>query len=566
MLFGQKKVDIIVIDQTNKNPFTRVSGDINGKIIQWIRANSHRVLAKKTANGEVTYCRLDDSDSTKYYDGTTAALDGSEGDVFMKMPEFYYKGTEGDIVRLYFANKKLDDEYVRWDPNILIGVYESYCADHNAYSRSGVTPTAHVQFLNYKSYAAHRGEGYRLEDWQMHCVMGCLYFAMYGNTDCSRTIGYGTSGYKDNGQTDSLGMTDTEAGGNGDNQSINFWGLENWWGNYYEMVHDYILPAGTLTATVDDPVNGGARDLPFAGYEEDGSDMYRCPEKMKFGRYLDLIVTGDDPKNSTPDADTGYCDSQWWPDSEYELDRILCRSSEADYYDAGVSYADSESYITINDDNVCSRLSFRGICVEETNVEAFKAIEIPSVYGVFIEATDGTLYKSTEWNGEKTANSVVVNSPEAAFRIALTQSDVTMIITNSNYTYNILPTSYTSGSDAKLDMNTEANMQKMLVSDSSTDYAAGYCKAFTFPDGKTKGLLPSLGWLNVACDNKSEVDACLSACGATEMDTENYHWSSTYYKKVSSIRCFWALKWDTQSVTYRTAYSTYLRVRPFAAL
>ena len=48
------------------------------------------------------------------------------------------------------------------------------------------------------------------------------------------------------------------------------------------------------------------------------------------------------------------------------------------------------------------------------------------VYGVFIEATDGTLHQSTEWTGAKTANSIVVKQPTVAFRIALTQSSSTM--------------------------------------------------------------------------------------------------------------------------------------------
>ena len=83
-------------------------------------------MAKKTADGVLTYCQLNDANSTQYYDGTTAKLDGTEGDVFLKLPEFYYKGTEGDQVQIMFADKPVDDEYIRWDPNTLIGVYEAW--------------------------------------------------------------------------------------------------------------------------------------------------------------------------------------------------------------------------------------------------------------------------------------------------------------------------------------------------------------------------------------------------------------------------------------------------------
>ena len=73
--------------------------------------NRHRVLAKVTKkattrnvnmanvdtvvnnlDGEMTYMELDDTDSTKYADGTPAKLDGSEGDLMMHEPFFWSKG------------------------------------------------------------------------------------------------------------------------------------------------------------------------------------------------------------------------------------------------------------------------------------------------------------------------------------------------------------------------------------------------------------------------------------------------------------------------------------------
>lgn len=363
------EVSTITIDQTNDDPATRVSGDINGSVIQYIRNNSHRVLAKKTADGVLTYCRLNDADSTQYYDGTTAALDGTQGDVFLKLPEFYYKGTEGDQVDIMFAKEQVDAEYIRWDPNTLIGVYEAYNGSSKMYSRSGVASTGNISQSTWKTYAAARGTGYQLVDWQMHCVMGCLYYAMYGNTDCQSSIGKGTDAYdKQTGQTNSLGMTDTVAGGNGDSQSINFWGLENWWGNKYEWIHDYNNPANSLSATVNDPVNGGTRSLPVFDY----GGYY--PKKMKFGRYLDLIATTDDPKNGSDTV--GYCDYQWWPGSTNSKARVVRRSNDYSYTSGGVAsaYASGAASYTVSYSG--SRLAFRGSLVEAENVSAFKALSV----------------------------------------------------------------------------------------------------------------------------------------------------------------------------------------------
>ena len=363
------EISIITIDQTNDDPATRVSGDINGSVIQYIRNNSHRVLAKKTADGVLTYCQLNDANSTQYYDGTTAALDGTEGDVFLKLPEFYYKGTEGDNVNIMFADKPVDDEYIRWDPNTLIGVYEAYNGSSKMYSRSGVSSTGNVSQSTWKTYAAARGTGYQLVDWQMHCVMGCLYYAMYGNTDCQSSIGNGTdSSAKPTGQTDSLGMTDTVAGVNGNSQSINFWGLENWWGNKFEWIHDYNNPANSLPATVNDPVNGGTRSLPIFDYGG------KYPKKMKFGRYLDLIATTDDPKNGSDTV--GYCDYQWWPGLISLEPRVIMRSSGSFYVTGGVACAYASQTASDTNSVYGSRLAFRGSLIEATSVSAFKAITI----------------------------------------------------------------------------------------------------------------------------------------------------------------------------------------------
>lgn len=363
------EISTITIDQTNDDPATRVSGDVNGSVIQYIRNNSHRVLAKKTADGVLTYCQLNDTDSTQYYDGTTAALDGTEGDVFLKLPEFYYKGTEGDQVQIMFAKEQVDAEYIRWDPNTLIGVYEAYNGSSKMYSRSGVASTENVSQSTWKTYAAARGTGYQLVDWQMHCVMGCLYYAMYGNTDCQSSIGKGTDSYtKSTGQTDSLGMNDTVAGGNGDSQSINFWGLENWWGNKYEWIHDYNNPANSLSATVNDPMNGGTRSLPIFDY----GGYY--PKKMKFGRYLDLIATTDNKKDKS--SSVGYCDYQWWPGSTSSYPRVVRRSNYGSDTDGGVAYARAYNSASDTFSYYGSRLAFRGSLVEETDVETFKAITI----------------------------------------------------------------------------------------------------------------------------------------------------------------------------------------------
>ena len=189
----------------------------------------------------------------------------------------------------------------------------------------------------------------------------------------------------------------------------------------------------------------------------------------------------------------------------------------------------------------------------------------PLTNGVYIEATNGKLFTSDKWTGSLTANSIVVIQDEVRFRIALTQSSSTMKI-HSSYTVALenYMTAIRDEAQAKLDMKSAENTANIMKLQSGTGYAAGYCNSFTFPDGKTKGLLPALGWLQTAYDNKAAVDACLAACGAKAMDTSNYHWASTFFGVNSGyLRC-WILHWSEGNVsTY--FLSNNRRVRPFAA-
>lgn len=206
--------------------------------------------------------------------------------------------------------------------------------------------------------------------------------------------------------------------------------------------------------------------------------------------------------------------------------------------------------------------------VTETANSKTKTISMEYIlifYGVFIEATDGTLHKSTEWTGDKTANSIVVKQPTTAFRIALKpHSDTRQIHGDYQAAYDNYMTAIEDIAQAKLDMKSAENTANMMKLRDRTDYAAGYCNSFTFPDGKTKGVLPALGWWQTAYDNKAAVDTCLAACGSTPMNTSTYHWTSTFrgvdkYKN----RSFWVLNWSNGNVTNCIPTDWY-RVRAFA--
>lgn len=366
----------ITIDQTITDPATMITGDVNGEHIQLIRNNSHRYLGKYTAEGTMTLCQLDDNNSTKYADGNTADLTGAEGDVFMKMPRFWYRAKEMSIniwgIGFYYGTESPGENWKEWDDTALIGVYEAYSTDSKVYSRSGVDSSGDISQDDFKAYARNRGTGFQLVDWQMHCIMGILYYAQYGHTDCQEKIGNGTSSYtKLCGQTNANGMNDTkgtspvsglnDAGVDGNTQSINFWGLENWWGNKYEWIDNVVVDAYEWKITEPD---GTVRTPGYASDLPSGFIIM-----MMFGDNCDLIPIDVSDGSST----TGFCDCYYGSDSS---DLVVFRSSSHSGSGGGVSYVAAESDPLDALPVGGSRLAFRGQCVEAESVATFKSLTV----------------------------------------------------------------------------------------------------------------------------------------------------------------------------------------------
>lgn len=359
-------ITIIRLDQTIHYPATMITRIVDEGGIEAIRASSHRVLGKNTASGVMTICRLDDADSNKFYDGSTSNLTGSQGDVFMKLPKFYYKAEEysTDIWDITFVyGKKPDNTYKEWDGNDLIGVYEAYRSGNKLYSRSGVASAGAVTQANFKAYARNRGVGFTIVKWKHHCIMAFLFYAMYNHMDSQGKIGRGTNSYsKATGQTDSLGMEDTVAGGNGDSQSINFWGLENWWGNKSERIDNVVFNPdevnGVWRITEDDGSTRDVQGARFAGYLG----------KTYIDEHLDLVPTGNVTASTI-----GYCD--YAQTANENTSRSATRSSDINGTYGGVSFINANSDLTSSvASSTGTRLVFRGEIVEADSVSDYKAL------------------------------------------------------------------------------------------------------------------------------------------------------------------------------------------------
>lgn len=187
--------------------------------------------------------------------------------------------------------------------------------------------------------------------------------------------------------------------------------------------------------------------------------------------------------------------------------------------------------------------------------------------GVFIQDKSGKLWTTDRWDtsNNSNANAIAVLTSNVKVLVALTDSGDTKQM-HSSYSGALenYMTAISDNTQAKADYKGVENTTNIMKLQSSTSYAAGWCNAFTFPDGKTKGHLPSLGEFWEVYQNKSLVDTALSKCGGTAINTSYYHWCSTFWGINDDYRSCWVLRWSGGYVgSGRLDYDRY--VRAFAA-
>ena len=129
--------------------------------------------------------------------------------------------------------------------------------------------------------------------------------------------------------------------------------------------------------------------------------------------------------------------------------------------------------------------------------------------GVYIEATDHTLYTSSNWSSSgKTANSIVIISENVSFRLALTESSSALPI-HKNFsdpieTYLAVPTT-TPYYGGKLDTDKIVAFNTAYGSN-TISYAAPWVKNFTFPDGSKNCYMPATGHCSLLYNNKTAIN------------------------------------------------------------
>ena len=352
----------ITMNQNNLGPDSIISGDVNGEHIQLIRQNSHRYLGKYSSDTKtMTICQLDDSDSNLFYNGLPALLDGTHGDVFMKLPRFWYKSVNISSsnwkIGFYFGEEieELQD-WMEWDGKELIGVFSASLKNKAFYSVATGSSPVYQSISNIstiKSYLTARGSGYSLVRWEHHCIMAFLFFAMYGNTNSQAIIGIGGTSTSV-GSTASLGMQDTQGGSN----EVNFWGLERWWGAEELLDESARCNVGSIDKKIQVTMRDGTVRKTEVSINEYSN---RFCSKISIGLYLDVVGTGVNGSSTT-----GYCDVNYMEVSSSALNGYVTRGGGFGTERNGIT-----SYKASYLQGTYHRIAFYGNIIEEKDTYKF---------------------------------------------------------------------------------------------------------------------------------------------------------------------------------------------------
>lgn len=289
-------------------------------------------------------------------------MNGSEGDVMVNFPEFWYKWVKIDNNKFAykFSLSNIEGDWVHVGRS-LVGAYKGYTTNTKLLSKSGVKPDINIAYNNFILYTTNKGSGYRLIDFQQHCTIAFMLYAKYKTRNLQNVLGSGTAGYEPTptatGTSNTTGIADTKPGDTGYVCGL---GIEGVYGGICEYIGGVIVNGSVCTITNQ---YGSTRNVNIntgSGWitgivAENGPFFDMIPTKVggsQMNYYSDYFSMGS---NATS---------------------ILSRS----YYNygagGGVAYIDTEHSKSNSNLSKGSRLAFRGIINEIKDVNTFKSLPL----------------------------------------------------------------------------------------------------------------------------------------------------------------------------------------------
>ena len=240
------------------------------------------------ADGTVKYY-LHPTDSTKKADGTAAIINGTDGNVMVEIPKFWYKyehvsgvhkwsisdGNHGPDYEVHpaFIRGGVEKDY-RYYP-----AYEGFNLSGKLISGSGRIPTVSQTRAQFRILAAANGAGWSQIDWNLLVAVQLLYLTEYADFNSQAMIGRGNDTGSDytmtTGGSNSIGNASSLSTNN--DTWMSYRGIENWYASMFKFIdgvnvqeRKYFINSNPATFADDvftgDYVDSGITSVATNGY------------------------------------------------------------------------------------------------------------------------------------------------------------------------------------------------------------------------------------------------------------------------------------------------------------
>lgn len=364
-------------DENNSSTTCATGGNRN--VIESLRSKFKRCIAKPYGDDAALISYLNETDSNKWPDGTSATYETVRKESLMvHFPKYYHKTIERSpgIWRTYISEQQIDNDYIE-EPELLLGTFEGIISDENggALTSTGSSiSTASKTIAQFVAAAKVNGSMYGIGDYRSHATIARMFCAYYKTTNISTSnsaipCSGGTKRYNYGwtGGTKALGNRDGKAAVNNDTgyYSTNFLGLEDCYYSKWEFVQGINILKGKYVVydggsfpdkDVAELEAAGATNIRVVGYEPNpaATEGYNgWIKSVAQGKYGDVLPTSNGGSETTY-----YSDHSWFNPT---ANRIFLRSGNSDkgsrcgVFVADAHFASSGSWTSIG-----ARLAFYG--------------------------------------------------------------------------------------------------------------------------------------------------------------------------------------------------------------
>lgn len=335
-------------ENNENNSSTTCATGGNRNVIESLRSKFKRCIAKPYGDDAALISYLNETDSSKWPDGTDATYETVRKESLMvHFPKYYHKTIERSpgIWRTYISEQQIDNDYIE-EPELLLGTFEGIISDENggALASTGSSiSTASKTMAQFVAAAKVNGSMYGIGDYRSHATIARMFCAYYKTTNISTNNsaipcsgGSKRYNYGWTGGTKALGNRDGKAVVNNDTgyYSTNFLGLEDCYYSKWEFVQGINILKGKYVVydggsfpdkDVAELEAAGATNIRVVGYE---------PNPAATGGYNGWIKTiaqgkcGDVlPTSNGGSETTYYSDYSWFNPTG---NKIFLRSGHSD--------------------------------------------------------------------------------------------------------------------------------------------------------------------------------------------------------------------------------------------